>query len=50
MIILTARNHKYGRQTYEDDDDDDSYAYAGSSGANYGYTFNEGIYILFIHF
>lgn len=44
-----ARNHKYGRQTYEegdDDDDDDSYAYgAGSSGANYGggYTYDEGI-------
>lgn len=48
---LTARNHKYGRQAYDDgdDDDDDSYSYgAGSSGANYGYTFDEGIYIRLI--
>lgn len=44
ISVLLARNHKYGRQAYDegDDDDDDSYAYAGSSGANYGYTYNEG--------
>jgi hypothetical protein len=45
--LLIARNHKYGRQTYDegDDDDDDSYAYgAGSSGTNYGYTYDEGIF------
>ncbi|XP_016660319.1 zinc finger protein 330 homolog isoform X1 [Acyrthosiphon pisum] len=44
-LSLSSRNHKYGRQTYEegDDDDDDSYSYgAGSSGVNYGgYTYDE---------
>lgn len=42
--MFIARNHKYGRQTYEEGDDDDAYGYgAGSSGTNYGYTYNEGI-------
>lgn len=50
-MIFIARNHKYGRQTYEEgDDDDDSYAYGGygasSSGASYGYTYDEGISLL----
>lgn len=46
--MILARNHKYGRQTYDDgdDDDDNSYSYgAGSSGANYGYTYDEGMYL-----
>lgn len=47
LFLFVARNHKYGRQAYDDgdDDDDNSYAYgAGSSGANYGYTYDEGLY------